>query len=93
MRREIDILLGAHFRGCLIVDKESHTLLEEDGLFSAQRGKAYEAECEFSAPGKQSEVAAPFPGCISLAGEYRTYRMLGDTAHFAILYAGTDPES
>lgn len=91
MYKEIDILLRAHFRGCLIVDKESHTLLEEEGLYSAQRGRVYEAECKLSPPGRQSEVTAPFPGCVNLAGGHESYRMMGDTPHFAIFYAGADP--
>ena len=89
MHKEIDILLRAHFRGCLLVDKESHGLLEEEDLFSAQRGKAYERECVLAAPG--ADVSGPFPGCMNVGGDGYGYQMLGETPHFAIFYVGANP--
>ncbi len=89
MRKEIDILLRAHFRGCLIVNKETHALLEEASLIAAQRSKQYEGECVLAPPG--SEVSGPYPGCRNVGGDGHDYRMLGQTPRFAIFYRATDP--
>ncbi len=89
MRREIDILLRAHFRGCLIVNQESHALLDEDELFTAHRSNLYQSECDLSLPDRPTEWSGPFPGCMQLGGAMHgsNYHMLGLTAHFAIFHA------
>jgi hypothetical protein len=90
MIKEIDILLRAKSKGCLIVDKESHVLLEEEELLAAQRGGPYQEEDDLLATGKRTEVSGPFPGCVQLGGASNrfNYRMVGETAHFAIFYPG-----
>jgi hypothetical protein len=88
MIKEIDILLRASSKGCLIVDRESHVLLEEEELFAAQRDGLYQGKGELLAPGKGIELSGPFPGCMQLGGDSKrfTYQMVGQTEHFAIFY-------
>src|SRR4051794_3021063 len=88
MRKEIDILQRALSKGFLVVNKESHVLLDDENWLSAQQSPLYQKECDLLAPEKQAELSGPFPGCMQLGGATRgsDYRMLGQTAHFAIFY-------
>lgn len=86
--KEIDILLRANSKGCMIVDKQSHVLLEPEELLVAQRDRRYQEEDDFLAPGSQVEISGPFPGCMQLGGDAKkfAFRIVGQTEHFIIFY-------
>jgi hypothetical protein len=86
MLKEIDILVRANSKGCLIVDKESHVLLEKEELLTAHRDGLYQEDNALLAPDKNIELSGPFPGCMQLGDGTNWFRMVGQTEHFAIFY-------
>jgi hypothetical protein len=96
MSKEIEILLKANAKGCLIVEKDSHVLLERDELLAAQQNGDYQEECVLLAPEKQIALSGPFPGCMQIGGA-RTktleYRLVAQTKHFVIFYSADEPVS
>ncbi len=93
MGKEIEILLEAHRQGCLIVDKDSHVLLEQENLDEATNEGRYQDEAILS--GESSvEVSGPFPGCPQFGAAQKDevdFRVLGQTQHFVIFFATTGP--
>jgi hypothetical protein len=90
--KEIDILRRAHSKGCLLVNKESHVLLEDADFHAAQREGLYQEEDKLSAPDKRMEVSGPYPGCMRFSGDSKklTYEIVGQPKHFAIFYAAEE---
>ena len=88
MRREIDILLQAESKGCLIVEKATHVLWEREKLLVAEQSGLYQEVVPVSAPGREQEVTGPYPGCLQARGDFE-YRALGETKHFVIFYRDT----
>jgi hypothetical protein len=93
MRKEVDILLEANRQGCLIVDKDSHVLLEREELVEAKGDGLYQEKAVLS-PKAPSEVSGPFPGCMQLGAateDSLDFRVLGQTRHFVIFYPAKGP--
>jgi hypothetical protein len=88
MLKEIEILLRAQTKGCLIVGKESHLLLEGEELLAAQRDGLYQKESDLLPPQRQIELSGPFPGCMHFGGAAgrNQYRSVGETEHCVIFY-------
>jgi len=85
MDKEIEILLEANSKGCLIVEKDSHALWERNELLEAQQEGLYQEEGILLPPEQQVEVTGPFPGCVpGAAGINLDYQLLGQTKHFVI---------
>jgi hypothetical protein len=96
MDKEIEILLEANSKGCLIVEKDSHALWERNELLEAQQEGLYQEEGHLFSPDQQVEVTGPFPGCVPGAtGKNLDYRLLGQTTHFVIFVPaqGLNPPS
>jgi len=95
MSKEIEILLKANAKGCLIVEKDSHVLLERDELLVAQQNGDYQEECALLAPEKQIELSGPFPGRMQIGGasaKNMGYRLVAQTKHFVIFYSADEPD-
>ena len=93
MNQEIEILLEAHRQGCLIVDKDSHILLEQDGLSEAQEMGLYRKDGILSEEGSV-DVSGPFPGCLQFGAAPESalgFRVLGETEHFVVFYPSKGP--
>src|SRR5947209_12755170 len=87
-RKEIDLLLEADRQGCLLVDRDSHVVLERDALREAQAEGLYQNDGSFSREGT-IEVSSPFPGCMQLGAATEDalgFRVMGQTEHFVIFY-------
>jgi hypothetical protein len=92
MDKEIEILLEANSKGCLIVEKDSHALWERNELLEAQQEGLYQEEGHLFPPDQQVEVTGPFPGCVPGAtGTNPDYRRLGQTEHFVIFLPAEGP--
>jgi hypothetical protein len=92
MGKEIEILLEANGKGCLIVEKDSHALWERNKLLKAQQDGLYQEEKLLLSPERQVEVSGPFPGCLpGAAGNNLEYLLLGQTTHFAIFFPTEGP--
>jgi hypothetical protein len=92
---EIDILLKANAKGCLIVDKSSNVVLEGEELHAAHRDGLYRERDDLLPLNRPLEVSGPYPGCMQLAGfsaENHAYRLIGQTEHFVLFYPTTDEE-
>ena len=95
MTKEIEILLKADAKGCLVVDKDSHICLERDDLLAAKRKGLYQEQAVLLAPERQSDWSGPFPGCMQLSGasaKYLRCRMVGQTKHFVMFYPAEGPD-
>jgi hypothetical protein len=85
-RKEIELLLEADRQGCLLVDKDSHVLLERDELMEAQRQGLYQNDAGLSHEGT-IEVSSPFPGCVQYGAATNValdFRIVGQTEHFVV---------
>lgn len=90
--KEIDILLEANSNGCLIVEKDSQALWEQNELLEAQEEGLYQEKGLPLSPEQQTEVSGPFPGCVpGGSGVNQTYRLLGQTKHFVIFFPAEGP--
>jgi hypothetical protein len=92
MREEIQILLDADAKGCLVVEKDSHVLWERPELLEAQLNGRYRQEGNLLAPDERGEVSGPFPGCVQYTGATgRDFTPVGQTQHFVIFYPSDGP--
>ena len=92
MDKEIEILIEANSKGCLIVEKDSHTLWKRNELLEAQQEALYQEEGFLLPPEQQVEVSGPFPGCVpGASGKNLDYRLLGHTIHFVIFFPTEGP--
>jgi hypothetical protein len=96
MPKEIEILVKAKAKGCLVVEKKSHLLLEGEELLAAQRDGLYQQESHLLPPEGQIALSAPFPGCMHLGGaaaKNHQYGSVGQTEHFVIFFPREESES
>lgn len=87
MAREIDLVLGAAGRGCLVVEKTSHVLWTGPELAAACRVGCYPDEDTLGPPTEHPAVSGPYPGCLQQTGaatDFGQYPLLGQTEHFLI---------
>jgi hypothetical protein len=85
--KEIEILLEANRKGCLIVEKDTHLLWEREELLEAEQTGLYQEKGQLVSPEGQIEVTGPYPGCLQQAAASRDdldFRLLGQTRHFVI---------
>ena len=81
MRKEIDILLHAAAKGCVVVEKGTNLVWELDDLVTAETARLFEEEKDLLAPDRM-EVTSAYPGCAHAAAA--PLRAIGQTPHFAI---------
>lgn len=85
MHKEIDILLKAVSKSCMVVEKATNVLWDEAELLEARTSGQFQAEECLHPPSSQSGVSSPFPGCLQQAGGATTaYHLVGQTEHFVI---------
>ena len=93
MRKEIDILLQAAGKECVVVEKATHLVWSMEELRQAQADAQFQQADEIREPEQFSPINAPFPGCLQFGGDLRratAYRQVGQTSHFVILAAIVD---
>ncbi len=90
MAKEIDLLLAAESRGCLVVEKASNVVWERDALLDARADALFEGDARVGPLTEAAVVSGPFPGCLQMgAAPERGYQPLGETEHFVIFAAET----
>ena len=87
MRKEIDIVVKAAGKSCVVVEKASHVSWTLEELLEAQVDERYQEEDRILPPDGRPEVSGPFPGCLQQFGATATftdYHPVGQTEHFVI---------
>jgi hypothetical protein len=87
MYKEIDLLIKAAAKNCLVVEKASNVLWDVAELEEAREAGRFKEEGQVLAPDGELEVGGPFPGCLQLAGADVRYRPIGQTEHFVLFTA------
>jgi hypothetical protein len=87
MRREIDILVKAAGKRCVVVEKASHESWTPEQLTEAQDAGMFQEETDLFPPDRHLEVSGPYPGCCHQASSSPAYRPVGQTRHFIIFAA------
>jgi hypothetical protein len=86
MRKEIDILLRAASRNCLVVEKASHLRWTWEELAAARDSGRYQGQDQLLPPDGRAEVSNPYARCMQpgAARSPVSYRAVGQTGHFLI---------
>ncbi len=89
MRREIDILVKAAAKNCVVVEKDSNLVWSLQDLTEAAEDQRFQEADHFLPPEGPLAVSGPYPGCLQMAGrsDAGEYRPVGQTRHFVVFAA------
>jgi hypothetical protein len=86
-RKEIDMLVEAARKGCVVVEKSSGVLWTPAELAEAHARGTYQEPSDLRPPDDHLEVSGPYPGCCQFSGATPgmvAFRAVGQTKRFVI---------
>lgn len=82
MYSELEILVKAVGKGCLVVEKSTYMVWEVSELDAARAANLFQQPDRLLAPDGNTAITPPFP--CSPHGAGPAYRVIGQTSHFVI---------